>query len=257
MDPQRFDILARGLATESSRRGVIKGIVGALFGGALVGARSDALAAGQTCAAPGETCSTGADCCSGECSDAGVCYCQDPSRPWVGCECQQGDADACNGDQDLCCDDGTCASPMTGCQSETCTEAGDACSSDADCCSGMCSDEGVCYCSDPSRPTVGCDCQQDDPDACGGNPSLCCDSGTCASPMTGCQPTCAEPGGTCSSDDDCCEGACSNSGVCYCQDPARPWIACSCNQSDPNACDGHQGLCCDDGSCASPMTGCQ
>lgn len=254
MDPQRFEAFSRALATGPSRRGVLKGIVGAILGGSLVGARS--ATAGQSCAGPGESCSSGADCCSGECSDAGVCYCTDPSRPWVGCECQQGDASACNGDADLCCDDGTCASPMTGCKS-TCTEAGDTCSSDADCCSGKCSDEGMCYCTDPARPWIGCDCSQGDDDACDGHPELCCSDGTCASPSTGCDPTCAHAGDTCSSDDDCCEGSCSDSGVCYCADPARPWIGCSCNQSDPNACDGNQGLCCNDGTCASPSTGCQ
>jgi len=110
---------------------------------------------------------------------------------------------------------------------------GDACGSSADCCVGTCG-QGVCYCTDPSRPVVGCPCVTDDQKACGGNLALCCPTepgakaaGTCLSPMascdakTGCRadgyvcPTTCQAGQPCpKSAGGCCSGACLADGTC-------------------------------------------
>src|SRR6478735_12796489 len=114
MDGQRFDAFARALATGASRRGLLRGVVGAAFGGALVGLRGggQTVAAQDTCSVPGDTCTSDSDCCVGSCSQDGVCYCTDPSRPIVGCPCDSANDQTCGGRPDLCClDTGTCASP--------------------------------------------------------------------------------------------------------------------------------------------------
>lgn len=181
----------------------------------------------------------------------------------VGCPCSTGVADSCGNDNLTCCagegtppgGPGICITAATTCgapatptvapaPTETPTEAptetapctanpGDACANDTDCCVGSCG-QGVCYCTDPSRPEVGCPCMTGDPNACGGRLDLCCPSepganaaGTCSSPMatcdaqTGCRadgfacPTTCSAGQPCpKSEGGCCSGACLDDGTC-------------------------------------------
>lgn len=76
-----------------------------------------------------------------------------------------------------------------------------------------------------------------------------------------------EPGGTCATDGDCAQGSCDpTSLVCYCEDPAEPWIGCSCNTGTESPCGGGTPVCCPptqdaepgaEGVCTSGMVGCQ
>jgi hypothetical protein len=210
----------------------------------------------------------------------------------VGCPCSTGVQDACKSDKLTCCAPegsppggaGVCITTASTCgASETPTPAptvapapptetpapqptqvpacsanpGDACGSDAECCVGTCG-QGVCFCTDPSRPEIGCPCDAGDANACGGRADLCC-HGTCISPMATCDAggggSCAGSSQPCTSGGDCCSGNCNDSGVCYCTDPARPDIGCPCDASDSNACNGRPELCCN-GTCISPMANC-
>jgi hypothetical protein len=206
----------------------------------------------------------------------------------IGCPCTTGVDNPCGSDQLVCCGDpGVCVSSATGCgegatclgpgehctdpsqccQGYTCFEAvcdnprgcfgpGDPCTASTDCCEGSCSSDGRCYCSDPARPEIGCSCDASDTSACGGRPDLCCE-GTCISPMASCSPpaACAEPGQPCTDASQCCQGSCSPDGQCYCTDPSRPEIGCTCDAADANACGGRPELCCS-GTCISPMANC-
>ncbi len=125
MDGQRFDKLTRTFATGIDRRTLLK-----IFGGATVaGVAGMAVARptgvfAQGSSQPGEACQSDADCAQGSCDPNDlVCYCEDPGRPWVGCACNTGVQDACDGRAELCCPPtadaapgaaGTCVSPMIG-----------------------------------------------------------------------------------------------------------------------------------------------
>ncbi len=75
----------------------------------------------------------------------------------------------------------------------------------------------------------------------------------------------AGPGEACATNADCTQGTCDPTAlICYCDDPARPWVGCACNTGDQGICDGRADLCCtsspDDppgspGECISPMIG--
>jgi len=323
MDGNRFDEFTKRLATGTSRRRVLKGLMGGAVGGSLValgfgGAPHRVFAADpNACAAPGASCATAGDCCQGDCK-GGTCACSsDTSNPWAGCDCTAGDASSC-GDGLVCCPTtndpsgpGICAPTTTGCvPPPQCIESGDACAKNGDCCDGLvcctasgdtggpgtctatakcvheCSsgpggtcesnadccvgkcdlNAGICYCSDPARPDVGCPCQPGDSSACGGQPDLCCTNGTCASPSVGCQqPECKNAGDTCSADGDCCSGKCSDQGVCYCSDPARPLVGCACTTGTENPCGDSSLVCCANegsapggpGTCTPSSVGCE
>jgi len=125
MDGQKFDKLARAFAAGTDRRTLLK-----IFGGATVAGVAGMTVAkplgvfAQGSVQPGGTCATDGDCAQGSCDPTGlVCYCEDPSRPEVGCACNTGEQDACGGRSDLCCPPtadaqpgaaGTCVSPMIG-----------------------------------------------------------------------------------------------------------------------------------------------
>jgi hypothetical protein len=125
MDGQKFDKLTRAFAAGTDRRTLLK-----IFGGATVAGVAGLTVArpigvfAQGSVQPGGTCATDADCAQGSCDPTGlVCYCDDPSRPEVGCACNTGELDACGGRAELCCPPtadaqpgaaGTCVSPMIG-----------------------------------------------------------------------------------------------------------------------------------------------
>ena len=97
-------------------------------------------------------------------------------------------------------------------------EPGGECTADDDCAQGSCSsttqnEPGVCYCTDPDRPVIGCACVESDPSACGGRQELCC-GGSCISPMATCTVNCPVPGEQCGQDGCCYIGECSDDGWC-------------------------------------------
>jgi len=164
---------------------------------------------------------------------SGICACEDPAEPWLGCPCFVGGAKSCDSRPDLCCsvgqdpsDPGICVSPMTGCNptGECAAEPGQTCQTDQDCCEGKCSNDGVCYCADPDEPLRGCSCHTGTEDPCGADTLLCCATtttpggpGICTPDRLGCEPvgTCTDKGGACKHDDECCDMLCCvDGGVC-------------------------------------------
>lgn len=282
MDGHQFDTLTRRLARGASRRQVLKGLAGAAFGGTLLatGTLHPRAVGAVDCAGPGDSCSADSDCCQGSCSDQGVCYCEDPSRPIIGCSCDTGTEDACGDSTVQCCATGNipggpgiCTSSSVGCNpTGQCADPGDSCSADSDCCQGSCSDQGVCFCDDPSRPIIGCSCSTGTENPCGDSTVLCCATGNtpggpgvCTSSSVGCNPAgeCAFAGDPCSADSDCCEGSCSQDGVCFCEDPDRPALGCGCNSGTEDPCGDANLICCPSssepgahGTCASASVGC-
>src|SRR6478752_5416966 len=307
MDDQRFDNLSRIIARSTTRRSTVKGIAAAIGGGvfaSVFGVRAQRASAAGGDVAPGGACTGDTDCAEGTCSEAGVCFCNDPNEPVIGCSCNTGDADPCGGTP-ICCPSsdlpgsvGICVPASEGCDpTGNCRDVGEQCGEGADCCAGFLCDSGTCInncqepgglcefdenccigtcmsgtcaCEDPAQPWMGCACDTGTDAPCGGGTTLCCPTGTepggpgvCTSGMAGCQVICtSEPGGECASDDDCCTGTCSDEGICFCSDPDRPWIGCPCTTGTENPCDG--ALCRPTGStpggpgvCTSNMAGCE
>ncbi len=159
MDGQRFDKLARAFATGADRRTLLK-----LFGGAtLAGVAGVSVARPMSVFAqgdvePGGECTADDDCAQGSCyvateGEPGVCNCEDPSRPWIGCGCNVGTESPCGGGTVLCCpytddagSDGVCVSGSVGCNpvGPTCSEPGENCEESGCCTVGSCSDSGWC-----------------------------------------------------------------------------------------------------------------
>ena len=138
MDGHKFDKLTRAFAAGTDRRTLLK-----IFGGATVAGVAGMTVArplgvfAQGSVQPGGECTTDDDCAEGSCSSTGenqpgVCYCPDPDRPIIGCGCDSGDTNACEGRADLCCE-GTCISPMASCLPQGCSELQTMCE-DTNCC---------------------------------------------------------------------------------------------------------------------------
>jgi len=149
MDGQKFDKLARAFATGTNRRALLK-----MFGGASVAAVAGVKIAGpsavfaQGSVPPGGECSSDDDCIVGSCGQ-GTCYCEDPSRPEIGCPCSTGTQDPCYGSTAVCCANevsagaganGTCVSDSVGCEPtgecdalQTMCEGTGCCAEDTEC----------------------------------------------------------------------------------------------------------------------------
>jgi hypothetical protein len=265
VDNQRFDRISRLIAKSASRREALKGIAALIGGGAIATVAGNGIARAQETGdvPPGGDCTDGSDCTTGLCNEGGICYCVNPDEPLNGCPCTTGTDDPCGAGTLLCCPTsdepggpGICTRDSIGCNptGECTSDPGGSCESDADCCQGSCSEEGVCYCEDPSRPWIGCSCNSGTESPCGGGTTLCCPStdepgaaGICTSDSVGCNPTgecTSDAGGSCETDADCCEGSCSDDGVCYCLDPAEPQRGCACITGTEAPCGSDTLLCC-------------
>lgn len=142
MDGQKFDKLARAFASGTDRRTLLK-----IFGGATVAGvtgiaatRTSAVFAAGGMAGPGEECTTSDDCAQGSCYVAtpgqpGVCYCVDPSRPVIGCDCSGDDGSSCFETTAVCCN-GTCVSGMEGCNPQGCSDLQTSCAETGCCAEG-------------------------------------------------------------------------------------------------------------------------
>ncbi len=157
MDGQKFDKLTRAFATGTDRRTLLK-----IFGGASVAAVAGVKIAApsavfaQGSVPPGGNCVSDDDCVVGSCSDEDVCYCEDPSRPEIGCPCTTGTQDPCYGSTAVCCANevaagaganGTCVSDSVGCEpTGECSELQTMCEG-TDCCveDTECGANGWCY----------------------------------------------------------------------------------------------------------------
>lgn len=158
MDGQKFDKLTRAFASGTDRRTLLK-----VFGGASVAAVAGVKLAApsavfaQGSVQPGGECTSDDDCAVGTCSDQGICYCEDPSRPVIGCPCTTGTEDPCYGTTAVCCANevdpaaganGTCVSDSVGCDptGETCDALQTMCESTGCCAEDTeCGANGWCY----------------------------------------------------------------------------------------------------------------
>lgn len=243
MDGSQFDQLARALATGTSRRRVLKRLVGGAAAGALalVGARSEVDAAHGRPA--GATCLVDLHCASGFCDPRNRrCVCP-PGQTACGGGC----IPACR-PLDQCHAAGVCE-PATG----QCTnppkpdgapcDDGDACTRTDTCQAGVC--EGTdpvlctaldeCHVAGTCNPSTG---QCSNPNAADGTP--CSDANACTSGDACHAGVCG--GGSspvCSTDNPCLEAYCDPSGGCQTGPKARG-TACgdgdACTTGD--ACDG-------------------
>ena len=127
MDQERFDRIARTLASGQSRRGVLKGLTGTALGGLLAAVGAGEAGARGPCRAPNHKCGKGkhAQCCtSGQVCADGACTTPPPPDPCLSVDCD--DRNECT--TDICTPDGRCLhAPRIGsCDggAGTCDEAG-------------------------------------------------------------------------------------------------------------------------------------
>lgn len=287
MDGQRFDDWARRLATATSRRGILRSLLGGAAAGtlSLVGGRS---AEAANCRAAGRACREHANCCSHRCGPK-------DSSGRRRCECVAPTV-ACHG---------KCVDPTTAFKTDpvNCGSCGnvcrraDACTPRA-CADGACNATSVCAGGSASCCGTGhaaCKDLDHDPNNCGScghacdNGQVCWEGQGCCTPKTceadypgqcgslsqGCglpDLECGCPGDAECVDNVCC--TCRDGDVCYQEGQPRNgdlcqhcsstggWSFTLCSDNDPNdclavlACDPATGECgrrqLDDGSpCAA------
>jgi hypothetical protein len=255
MDGDRFDALARSLATSHPRRTVLRGVFGGAAGGmlSLVG-RSGADA--DLCKPLEKQCKKDVQCCSGHCAPS-------PS----------GSISTAHSDS-ICCAAGKVQYPVgICCTPTTCAAAGATCGTIPDGCGGTlscgpctapqtCGGGGianVCGCTPTTCAAQGATCGTIS-NTCGGTlPCGSCDAGaclictddhTCASICTGGRVCCGggacgladgTPG--CAGDADCCSGICV-AGICQAA-PGSDGSPCD------SAADCAGGIPCVDGVCCA------
>jgi hypothetical protein len=220
MDGQRFDELARLVATGVPRRRVLGMIAG---GVAAVFARGGSASAG-ICLNEGDACDGVTNPCCGDlvcdvggsdtCVQAAVCIGEDGS---CGVLTAGGPAAECCAD--LECVDDVCIPFQT-----PCADVGEACSdlagANPPCCDGLICVQGFCEVPEPKCVVEGATCGgKGDPDCCD---SLECVEGTCQAP----EPICIEQGESCNGgagvEVGCCEGLVCIDGLCNPPAECRP-----------------------------------
>jgi hypothetical protein len=238
MDDRRFDAIAKSLAAGTSRRSLLKGILG-LGGAAAVGSlglereseaarrptptpsvrncpagqvwngRTCVCLAGPTCGA--ECCGVGGTCCDGACC-YGVCF---------------GEELCCPSSSEYCPSAGECCPPGRRCCPDYgCLLPGQCCTID-DCATDICATL-ICNAQHICEYTV--NCTLGGAENCCGPGQVCPDHGFC------CTPTCAS--GSCGSDNGC-------EGVCSCtEDKICDLGSCVCPSGTMQCSDGVCRPCC-------------
>ena len=228
MTDKRFDDLTRSLATLTTRRTILKGVVASALGGAVLRWRTDAhdveararvkmacARLGQACDsaphAPGNlvccphlACDADLTCCkptNESCADDGDCCAGDVCRPNP-----RGIGDRCLPPGDLgaeCVEDDDCAGSLICAESTgACLIAdGDPCVDDRDCASGLCDEYSGSCVGDCLADGLGC-----------AESSDCC-SGFCDPYTLTCLAT-AEDGAPCFEDAQCASNYCTSAGIC-------------------------------------------
>lgn len=180
MDGPRFDNLTRSLASGTSRRGIVRGFLGAAAA-ALVGAgnvtRGNAQEAGQ---APGSTCTD-----AGQCSQVGgTVFCADNGYS------DDGGLNCCRGAGGACAD----------------------ATFSADCCSGLYCRNGACTdLSATGDLPIGSFCTETTQCSQASGALTCASAGV---DPNGARSCCRESGGTCVDDGACCGATLCTDGVC-------------------------------------------
>jgi len=233
MDSNRFDDITKALATGTSRRKMVKGLLAGAAG--IVGLRRVAtLEAAPTCRALGESCRTDASCCSGQhlfCQQIGATGAQR-------CECETGFINCggvCVAGPGPCCVEGQVAcggACFNECPSgevfntATCT---------CECASGTTRCNGECVTNCTGGQVLQADCTCACPtgsEVCQGNCVASCSGGQTLDPTTcqcGCGPNEAFCNGCCHNVTDACAGEHNkvfNAKCCSCENPGQPSGKC-------------------------------
>lgn len=249
MDAQRFDSLARMLATGKTRRSFVKSLAGGLLAAVAGGIGVGAVEAAR-CREPGNSCEKDAHCCSGSCAKGKngrkTCVCPEGTKP-------------CKGD---------CIPAKACCTRDDCPASPDACHRAA-CTGGACGLEVTPgrRCDDGDRCTTGDVCQADG--TCHGTPKDCskysdaCNEGVCDPASGDCRRVPAHDGAVCPGKDKCFTTYACQAGSCVGRDPVVCTALDQCHEpgqcspatgscSNPNAPDGTS--CNDDNTCTSGDT---
>ncbi len=230
MDQNRFDSIAKRVATSTSRRSLLKA-GGAAAVGAIAGLFGNKGSIAATLRGPGVVCRKNGDCVSGICgapdfSGRRKCECA-PNQVICGSKCVD-PTTAYQTDKKNC---GSCGHRCTG--SNVCCQG--ACVAPAAVCSGVCcTGTQVCFsnsCCQPVTSEVACvsHCGESVSDTCGGLISCppCCvpesEETTCGSDCgqqlnncnqtVDCGPCCTAAEGSCTVNSDCCSNVCID-GTC-------------------------------------------
>jgi hypothetical protein len=283
MDGQRFDDLARRIATSVTRRGALGLVAGAAAG--LVGMSSRSVGAGS-CLDGGKECSgrRGEECCSGACCEKVCC---DDGYACTGkgcCPAIQSCGELCCPPENVGCTslvlfDGTVT---IGCLCKEgyyyedekcipCTTSGEKCGDDVECCSGSCCN-GAC-CPDgfvcDGRSCVCPDGKEECKETCC-PPDRHCVDGACLCPaeLKDCGEECCSPGYGCSGAGycscpigqkdcgaECCPGehSCSPDGTCGCP---NGYLDCGdeCVPKEVQGFEGYWPGCCSQRDCPAGWT---
>lgn len=127
MDDRTFDGLTKALASGTSRRRLVKGVLAGAVGGAVSLAGTFGVReAAAVCKAYGQTCVAGAECCTGFCAatkrcrcPAGTGFCNGACQP---ASAFQSDPNNCGGCNNRCASTGTCTNGI--CSVPACAPAG-------------------------------------------------------------------------------------------------------------------------------------
>ena len=242
MDNQRFDDLARSLATGVSRRRLLRGLLGGAAAGAVTVARGG-VADAQTGLAPGAVCTA-----SGQCSQSGgTTICADNGISTDGAlNCCRNTGGTCTSGNGCCgalrCTSGTCQSATTGglapgaaCTSTTqCSQTGGAvscadngistdgalnccrvqggtCTTGSGCCGDLRCVNGVCGGSTAGGLAPGATCTSTSQCSQTGGAVTCADNGIASDGALNC---CRGGGGVCTAGNQCCGTfVCADNGI--------------------------------------------
>ena len=185
MDGQRFDSIARAVASGASRRLVIKGFAAGVAA-SLAGARWSRLTGAQQLNVP----------IGGQCSAFGA-----------NAECSQAGTPP-GGIAVICSDNGEAGDGQFNC----CRNAGGACTADAHCCGGAACSGGVCGggTATGSSP-LGAQCTSTSQCSQAGGSVVCGDNGVSTDGSRNC---CRNQGGACIAGSNCCSGLACINGTC-------------------------------------------
>jgi hypothetical protein len=289
LDDRRFDSLVKSLAAGTSRRSMLKGLLG--FGGAVAASgiaerTAEAARRGSTptptpiicpgtqiasngvCICLGALSKCGSDCCNpsgigaahSECCDGaccfGTCSTEETCCPYPSAYCEAHDL-CCGGDENACCGAEGC------CATSCCPDASGA----ALCCEG---DTPKCCSGDTCIPESGCcsDAECSGCESCVGN--VCIDDQTKCAGCQSCRDgSCVDDQEKCFGCERCLDGACvvdhseclveckrtscEPGGICLISidDDCNYGVDCCANAEGVDEC--HPGVCNSDGTCSAPF----
>jgi hypothetical protein len=272
MDGHRFDNIARALAGGTSRRSVLKGLVGGLAG--VVALRATHTSA-QTPCQTSDDCGARQFCCRGACYDFGITICHatgSSSNPYTSITISNnGLAGHCDHTNDLILAPGegcpTCvAEPIsTTCAGVACGSATNNCGDTVECpntCGAceMCSDTNACVASGAACGESCCDNSQqccDDvcidagaccTDADCGNCETCNGAHACVPAGESCGDACCDP-----ATQQCCNGGCIDKNACCMDDDCPDNQTCNSGQC-VEQCIADGGVCSSADECCAGST---